>query len=402
MLLPSGEPKLMDFGIATIETARLQVTGSGQFFGTPLYMAPETARDRHVDARADLFSLGTVCYELLTGCQAFAAGSIPAIVARIEQEDPTPPSKLVTEIPGEVDQLVAHILAKEPSERFPSARALVEDLDDLLAGRCARHSAAWWTGLASLGADAAGPDQTKKFDPQPLLSVVDVPQAKTRSPSKPPTLTAATATGVGRPAYTRGRSIGEIAAGQRRTLARARLAVNGTLALVVVLLSLLVGRSAIRPPSDNRMAALAPTSDRIAQDGKRSAFDGTAPLTTPIATSAAAATPAVPLEPSARLLVDLEHPLKSGRVRLWISGKLALDRSLRGQTEKKLKIIKVQAGDLEDTLKLSPGRHQIEVAVNWDENEKRQRISGLFGEGQAKHLEIRLSRLSKNLSLDWR
>ena len=117
---------------AGIESARSELSGAGELFGTPLYMAPELAHGRKLDARADLFSLGAVCYGLLTGREAFAADTIPAVVARIAYHDPPPPSSLMPGIPAGVDELIAHLLAKQPERRHESARALADDLEDAL------------------------------------------------------------------------------------------------------------------------------------------------------------------------------------------------------------------------------------------------------------------------------
>jgi serine/threonine-protein kinase len=90
MVLDSGEPKIMDFGIAKVEAS--QLTAAGQLFGTPLYMSPEQAQARPVDARSDLFSLGSVLYEMLAGRRAFAADSVHGIVLQVVSRSPAPSS----------------------------------------------------------------------------------------------------------------------------------------------------------------------------------------------------------------------------------------------------------------------------------------------------------------------
>jgi hypothetical protein len=132
MVLESGEPKIMDFGIAKVEAS--QLTAAGQLFGTPLYMSPEQALARTVDARSDIFSLGAMLYEVLTGRRAFAGDSVHGIVVQVIQSDPPLPSSLRTGIPGEVDGVVMRCLAKEPAQRYPSGRALAEDARAILGG----------------------------------------------------------------------------------------------------------------------------------------------------------------------------------------------------------------------------------------------------------------------------
>jgi serine/threonine protein kinase len=132
MVLPSGEPKIMDFGIAKIPAA--QLTAAGEFFGTPSYMSPEQARGASdLDGRSDLFSLGAILYLLLTGEQAFSATNVPAILLRVSAENPPPPSSLAPGIPAAVDRLVARMLAKEPGMRYPTGRAVVDAIEAILA-----------------------------------------------------------------------------------------------------------------------------------------------------------------------------------------------------------------------------------------------------------------------------
>jgi predicted Ser/Thr protein kinase len=139
VLLPSGEAKIMDFGIARLEGARQRLTTTGEFVGTPLFTAPEQAKHEEVDGRADVFSLASVAYSLLTGRAAFLAPSIPAIVHRVVYEEPDPPSGFVPGLPPDVERVLARALAKEPARRYPTAEAFAEDAEDVLAGRPPRH-----------------------------------------------------------------------------------------------------------------------------------------------------------------------------------------------------------------------------------------------------------------------
>jgi len=141
MVLPSGQPKLMDFGIAKIPAA--QLTNAGEFFGTPSYMSPEQATGEPLDARSDVFSLGAVLYLLLTGARAFDAPSVPGILARVAKKDPPPPSKATPGLPAVVDDIVARALAKDSTQRYASAHMMAEDIQDVLADRPPRHRATW-------------------------------------------------------------------------------------------------------------------------------------------------------------------------------------------------------------------------------------------------------------------
>ena len=138
MVQPSGEPKIMDFGIAKVPASDL--TADGQIFGSPSYMSPEQAMGKPVDLRSDIFSLGTVLYQILTGQTAFGGDTLPLIVTALLQEDPKAPSLVVPGIPQTADAIVACALAKEPEDRYPSGHGFAEDIEDVLAGRSPRNA----------------------------------------------------------------------------------------------------------------------------------------------------------------------------------------------------------------------------------------------------------------------
>jgi serine/threonine-protein kinase len=138
MLQASGQPKIMDFGVARLEGS--QLTTQGQVFGSPSYMSPEQATEARSDARSDLFSLGSIIYELLTGKRAFPGRAVSDVVIKLASEDPTPPSLLVPGLPRQVDAVLARAHEKSPAKRYLTAAAFAEDLEDLLAGRPPRHA----------------------------------------------------------------------------------------------------------------------------------------------------------------------------------------------------------------------------------------------------------------------
>ena len=121
ILTSAGTLKVADFGIARVDASNLTMTG--MVMGTPSYMAPEQCQGLPSDHRADLFSVGVVLYELLTGAKPFD-GSIESIAYRICHTDARPPSGLAqVSFPPAIDGLVATALAKRPEDRFQHARA---------------------------------------------------------------------------------------------------------------------------------------------------------------------------------------------------------------------------------------------------------------------------------------
>src|SRR5262245_39104987 len=138
MVMKRGEPKIMDFGVAKLDSSKL--TSQGEVLGSPAYMAPEQALEARVDTRSDLFALGSVLYEALTAKRAFGGGTFSQILMRLAYENPAPPSAIVAGIPPVVDDIVAHAMTKDANARYQKAEHLVEDIEDVLADRPPRHT----------------------------------------------------------------------------------------------------------------------------------------------------------------------------------------------------------------------------------------------------------------------
>lgn len=360
IVLPSGEAKVTDFGIARLESARQRLTSTGEFIGTPLYTAPEQARVEDVDGRADIFSLASVAYTLLTGRPPFLAPTIPGIVHRVVYEEPEPPSRLVPDLPQDVERVLTRALAKDPADRYPTAEALAEDAEDLLAGRPPRH--------------AGGDD----------LVVVDDPPPGPADSSVPP-IAARTATVVLPPPSSR----------PDFPLGRVLVAVLG----IGLLASFLwLSRRAPEPlPGPARPAATVPARPPAAASPTAS----TPTPTSPAPDSTAALTASQP-EPAGRLRIDFEHPLERGTLRIFVDDELALEERLTGQRRKKALVFRMHEGTFREELEVRPGLHEVRVEVLWDESLRRERIVGNFRPGLTRKLEASLGRIRRDLSLEWK
>ncbi|HZT94693.1 MAG TPA: Stk1 family PASTA domain-containing Ser/Thr kinase [Gaiellaceae bacterium] len=133
-----GRVKVTDFGIARAGTS--QMTEAGSIVGTAQYLSPEQARGGEVDPRSDLYSLGVVLYELLTGKTPFDGETPVEIAMKHLSNAPKPPSKLRPDVPRELDMVVMRALAKNPDDRYQSADEMEADLERVARG--ARVSAA--------------------------------------------------------------------------------------------------------------------------------------------------------------------------------------------------------------------------------------------------------------------
>ncbi len=124
--------KILDFGLARISGDEGNLTQSGAIMGTPAYMAPEQARGRSVDHRADLWSLGVMLYEMTTGRRPFTGSDTMAILTALALDIPAPPIAVVPSLPPVLSQVVMKLLEKDPTKRTASAREVVNALQNLL------------------------------------------------------------------------------------------------------------------------------------------------------------------------------------------------------------------------------------------------------------------------------
>jgi len=363
IVLPSGEAKVTDFGIAQLEGARQRLTSTGEFIGTPLYTAPEQARVEQVDGRADVFSLASVAYTLLTGRPPFMAPSIPGIVHRVVYDDPEPLKHFLPDLPADVERVLARAMAKDPDARYPTAEAFAEDAEDVAAGQPPRHARGDDLVIVD---DSPGTQRLKAGAPPAPLPTLASAVGDTRTSLPPPRVARA---------------------GAVKAPSRAR--VLGAAAVVLALVAIFFWIPKTQPPS------LSPSSAAPAKP---------APATQPPARGTPAPAPAAspgPVEP-AKLRIDFEHPLRRGKLKVFVDDELILDQRLNGQETKKALVFTMHEGKFRDQLDVAPGLHEVRIEVAWEDNTKVERIVGNFRAGAERKLEASLGRYRRDLRLEWK
>jgi tetratricopeptide (TPR) repeat protein len=136
LMSSTGEPKVGDFGMAHLMDSQMELTKTGVALGTPLYMAPEQVRGKAqgITPSTDVYGLGAILYELLSGRPPHVADSLVDLYVKIASEEPIPPRKLDPKIPPELEAIALKALDKEPARRYGTAALFADDLARFLEG----------------------------------------------------------------------------------------------------------------------------------------------------------------------------------------------------------------------------------------------------------------------------
>jgi len=132
MITKDGHVKITDFGLAKLHENQTQQTVANTLLGTPLYMSPEQAIGDTIDNRSDIFSLGTICYEMITGTQPFKGDNYASVIQHIINGHVPSPSKLRKDISDRAEMIIMKALSKEPSKRYRTALEMARDIEAYL------------------------------------------------------------------------------------------------------------------------------------------------------------------------------------------------------------------------------------------------------------------------------
>jgi eukaryotic-like serine/threonine-protein kinase len=391
MVPASGTPKIMDFGIAKLESG--QLTSTGQFFGTPLYMSPEQALGQPLDARTDLFSLGSVAYMLLSGRPPFDAPNVPGILNRVAYQHAKPLSEFGRDIPPDVEYVVGRLMCKDPADRYPDARTLAEDVDDVLAGRTPRHRAGWTAPEAGAGtvvsSPAGAPRRTRRRRAPRFALVL---------------LLAAAVAGYFYRYPSDARFWRRVAAAVRR--APAVQQARGLWAALVAPAPAPAPPTRATAPPSIRPAASPPPPPPVTRppspEAAAPAAEAFVPRPDSPLGSPSTRHPASPPAAAGKLAIEFEHHLRRGNLQVWVDGERVCDEDFDGRVTRKILALKLRKGVVQQVLTLEPGRHEVRVQVKWDDNVKTGLISGSFPPGATRRLDVEIGRIRGKLSLNWK
>jgi serine/threonine-protein kinase len=320
MVLANGQVKITDFGIALLPTGSRTV--AGHVFGSPKYISPEQVVGRQVDARSDIFSLGAVTYEMLTGVPPFNGADLDDILSRVINETPVAPSTRRRGLSVAFDVVVGKALAKHPNERYQSAQDMADDL---------RHLASETTSIV------AGPLRAARFEASPGDKTVALGTHAATLPGDFPVGPGDAPKGAG-----------------SRHVRTALIVALPILAIAIIAGGYWIERRMHRNDdvANDAVASVAPAASGTV----RSKYDVGERTEPPIVAAAvapvSAATPA-PVAPAAAqpAVADPAAAKPSGRVTLAVApwGEIYVDGKLRGVSPPL------------SELKLPPGKHRIEI-----------------------------------------
>jgi hypothetical protein len=292
---------------------------------------------------------------------------VPAILARIASQDPPPPSRVVPGLPGDVDYVVGRALAKAPKDRYADASAFAEDLVDVREGRTPRHRAGWAEPPRAEGTLVVSVEPIAEAETADLWRRAGAPNLRGTGPSAPP---------------------------PRR---RAAWLAAGGVVLAASLAAFLHYREApgspdlVRPAATMPLATEPPSTEPEESHAQTSGFHlpfGLPFLPTPV--------------PPARLEITLEHPLKSGFLRVWIDEALVAEKSLDSHVTRKLLVYRSRKGHLKEVLQVAPGEHAVRVRIDGDGFDESRRVRGEFKSGQTARLGLEVGGiLTKDLEVAW-
>ena len=378
LMTNEGHAKIADFGIAKLNLA--QVTLPGRALGTPAYMSPEQLEGEPVDGRSDLFSLGAILYRMLTGYGPFQGNSATTVSFKVVNRDPLRTTSFDSDLPAELDAVVARVMAKDPAQRYQRGLEFALDLRELRE-RCQANSKgaavksrfsktrqvfAWSDGDATINTYSAN-----RFPVAFFKTRIHAARRALSSTSR------------------------EVLSWWRMTAVRQ--------GLVLSVATILLG-GFIYHHIYHRQPTQSSTQTRTPADVR--ANGGSPPALSEPQGIEHGPVKASDLGPPSKAIADstlsirIEHRFPSADLSLWVDDRLAYDRSLRGQAKKHWNPFRLDVRETE-TVRLTAGKHRLRVRVRSvpEKYEESATIAGSFVKDHPTILQINFERQGGEMRL---
>ncbi len=351
-----GHAKIADFGIAKLNLSNL--TLPGQLLGSPSYMSPEQLSGEGVDARSDLFSLGVVFYNMLTGFRPFQGNSATTVCFKVVNRDPVPVTSLDAALPPELDQILARAMAKEPSQRYQSAAEMAQAIEEFRRQHQLLSTGAstsqWFVGTTDYSTAAAVLDKQPlpgtgaSKNPHPLLSIRHLAYAG---------------------------------------FALVLLAISGGLVATkfhqsVPAVAGLVTAPTQAPPAISTPPSTPPAkTDSVPHQSKSAVVRKTPSVVSARLHASSATLQPAPLATSI-MQVEIDHPFKDVSVTIWLDQQVVYQKDLHGETKSRAVVFRQVQGHQSDSIPVASGKHQLRVHAETPDNayDQSKTITAMFEE----------------------
>jgi len=334
MVTADGQAKIMDFGIARMDSVHLTLPGHA--LGTPAYISPEQLSGDAIDGRADIFSLGVILYNMVTGYRPFQGNSPITVCFKVANREPLAPTLLDPTLPRALDAVISRAMAKNPVDRYQRGMELALDLRELLEKRIPAFRA---RASESNTNQSAGSNQ-----------VLEGPK------------------------------------GSRVFLSRAfnptRIALVCACVTVVGLFAFYRPFLAVRPAA---VAAAPPTV--------------LAPALQPAPPPQVATVSSRAVRPRSTLDIEVNHHFTEGKISVWVDGSLKYSHALHGETKKRMLLFHSARGSEVGTLSIAAGDHLLTVRAQSQAYDERRVLAGAFAQGSRKTLLVSFDGPHKEMRL---
>jgi eukaryotic-like serine/threonine-protein kinase len=405
LVTSSGHAKITDFGIAKLNLAHL--TLPGHVLGTPAYMSPEQLNGERVDGRSDLFSLGVILYNMVSGYRPFQGNSVTTVCFKLANHDPLPPTALDPDLPHGVDAIIMRAMAKDPAQRYQRGLEFaldVKELKDRLSNNGTKEQTAVRSSARGGPSSEAVPELIHRLSGRAsewCSGAWKKAFARLRTVSLVP-------------ARRRFATVAVIALGtvmfawswhrESYPTVEAHPAKGATTSPKLAPVRAITGETAPAPRAESAHAKRT-TASKVKSATPAPAPTGAAMSTATQASRADTSVSHVDMsthEATSTLVIGINYPFQDGTVSVQSDSRVIYTHALRGEPKKHLGMFKTVQGRDSGTVHLSSGEHQLRVHVQSDAYDDMKTVALNLSQGQTKTLQISFHGHQKDMRLDLR